>query len=931
VFLPAALIATFLELARGQQIHRNGFEAREPVWVKGTADAPFRELVHDISDATAHTGQFSEHLQISSERGDYVYYYYPTSRAPLNDDLSISLWVKANRPGIQLLARLVLPKERNPNNLDEPLTALLRGDLYQPVSRWQRLELRRPTKLAERQQQIMRAQLKRDVNFTDAYIDRLLLNVYAGPGLAELWIDDLEIGPVMETSPFHATSRLVPPVKLLAPEDRPRRLTRDALVAMDHGQLLVNGKPFFFRGIRHSDTPLQTLRDAGFNTVWLDQAASPALIEEAARLGLWIVPTLPSRAPDAGLGDGAQLKTALAGGRDSKAALLSADRLRQEIAFFLDTDNILFWDVGGGLTDEQITPVMQTVSTVHAADPQRPVGGDAWDSLRPYSRNLDLLGTHRWPLATGLELPQYRVWLNQRRLLARQGAFRWTWIQTHLPDSYTGQVYGRPGSAGFDEPVGPQPEQIRLLTYIALAAGCRGLGFWSDRFLADSHQGRDRLLTVALLNQELKMLEPLLLTAEGEPSWIDTSDGNVKAAVLRTQQGILVLPIWMGKGAQFVPGQSAVARLSITVPQVPMSMQAWEISPGRVHALKVERTTGGTKLTLPEFGLTAAIVFVGDQANGLVARFQDQARQTSKAAARWAHDLAEEEIRKVAPIEEQLEQAGHILPDGQKLLGDARRRLQNSTELLARGEYSDADAEAQRVLRPLRMLMRYQWLAATKELEGLPVASPYTLSFFTLPQQWGFLEQARQAKPAANVLPGGNFELSPDRVAAGWLPQESALASDEVTLVARRVGEADLKSPSPIKPKEGRQCLMLRILPKGTPPYPAALERAFVAIHSPSVQLPPGTLVRISAWMNIPSGITTSVDGALFYDSAGGEPLAVRQADSISWRKFTLYRRVPPSGMINVTLALTGLGTAYFDDVRIEPLVAEGAAPLMRD
>jgi hypothetical protein len=35
-----------------------------------------------------------------------------------------------------------------------------------------------------------------------------------------------------------------------------------------------------------------------------------------------------------------------------------------------------------------------------------------------------------------------------------------------------------------------------------------------------------------------------------------------------------------------------------------------------------------------------------------------------------------------------------------------------------------------------------------------------------------------------------------------------------------------------------------------------------------------------------------------------------------------MYRRVPASGQIGVTLALTGLGEAYFDDVRIEPLGA---------
>src|SRR5436309_7144879 len=118
-------------------------------------------------------------------------------------------------------------------------------------------------------------------------------------------------------------------------------------------------------------------------------------------------------------------------------------------------------------------------------------------------------------------------------------------------------VYGKTMADGFDEPVGPLPEQIRLLTYISLSTGCRGLGFWSDRFLADSHQGRDRLLALALLNMELQMLEPLLANAD-PPEWIDTSEPDVKAAVFRVyERGILVLPMWVGGHAQLVPGQSA--------------------------------------------------------------------------------------------------------------------------------------------------------------------------------------------------------------------------------------------------------------------------------------------------------------------------------------------------------------------------------------
>ena len=56
-----------------------------------------------MSDATARTGQYCEHIRVHAEAGSYVYYYYPTSKAPVSDELSISLWLKANRPGLQLL------------------------------------------------------------------------------------------------------------------------------------------------------------------------------------------------------------------------------------------------------------------------------------------------------------------------------------------------------------------------------------------------------------------------------------------------------------------------------------------------------------------------------------------------------------------------------------------------------------------------------------------------------------------------------------------------------------------------------------------------------------------------------------------------------------------------------------------------------------
>lgn len=898
--------------SEGQQVHRNHFETRTPSFEKGSSDGTFRETLHEMTDQNPHTGLLCEHLQLTADRANYIHYIYSSSRAPIVEELNISLWVKANRPGVQLLARLVLPRERDPNNLDDRLTTLVRGDQYELAGRWQRLELRRPVKLANEQQQLMRAQLKREVDFTDAYIDRLVLNVYGGPGLTDVWIDDLEMSPVQDNATFTPTSRPTgggskepaPAGARLTkePNEKPTA-TRAAVVEVNQDHLLVSGKPFFFRGIRHSDTPLKALRDAGFNTVWIDYATDPARIDEALNLGFWLVPSLSVTSTD--------------------PRLASLGNISQEVSRFVAGDAVLFWDLGGGLVDEQKETVSRAARAIHAADPQRPLGADVWDGNRGYSRNLDLLGVHRWPLMTMLEMSQYRQWLNQRRLLCRPGVFLWTWVQTHLPDWYTSLVFDKPSAAGFNEPIGPQPEQIRLLTYIALASGCRGLGFWSDRYLADSHQGRDRLLALALLNQEMQMLEPLLQNA-GEPRWIDTYNPEVKAAVLRSDRGVLVLPIWLGKSAQYVPGQSAAAKLQMVVPEVPVGTQAWEVLPASVRPMQTDRVPGGTLVTIPEFSLTQPILFTSDHnPTGMLVRLQDQSRKMRKMSAQWAHDLAQVEFEKLVRVEDQLEKAGHILPDGPALLDDARKRLKECERHWDNGDFRQAYLEAERAMRPMRIIMRSQWDLAARDLD-VPVSSPYALSFYTLPKHWRFVQQILQCTPGGNVLPDGDFELPVDQTPTAWVPQEATL--DNLDLSARRL-ETETS-------KEGKQCLMLEIKPKKPAVADAkaeapieALERTYLAINSPSVRLPPGSLVRISGWIRIPNPITASVDGALFFDSAGGEPLAVRLTNSTGWKKFSLYREVPASGTINVTLALTGIGKVFFDDVRIEPLTPKNTDP----
>jgi hypothetical protein len=294
-------------------------------------------------------------------------------------------------------------------------------------------------------------------------------------------------------------------------------------------------------------------------------------------------------------------------------------------------------------------------------------------------------------------------------------------------------------------------------------------------------------------------------------------------------------------------------------------------------------------------------------------------------------DQARGEIVKVERVFNELRAQGRAEPDGAQLLKRSHEFLEKAQQHRRNGQHSEAYIDAEASLRAVRLLMRTHWDRAVHDLDT-PAASPYALSFFTLPKHWELLAQLKDMKPGASVLPGGDFELESKAVQAGWNIQEIP-SRDPVEYRFRRVGAADVGS----LPHGGNQCLMIEVKQKAAPKpvagKPAAkqppilgLERTYVALHSPPVRLAPGSLVRISAWVRTKQSIGCSSDGALFYDSVGGEPLGVRITYEPKWKRFALFRRVPPSGTISVVLAMSGLGTVFFDDVKIEPLVAGGMA-----
>ena len=253
----------------------------------------------------------------------------------------------------------------------------------------------------------------------------------------------------------------------------PRRIAK--LVG---SELRVNDRPTFPRAIQHRGESLARLKQIGFNVVWLQRLPAPELLEEADRLGLWLICPAPrALTPIAEIGP----------------------------AF----DSVLAWDLGNDLTDADLEPTRQWAEQVRAADHRgnRLLVCCPRVDLPRYSRLADVLLIDRRPLGTSLELSDYATWVRRRPLLARAGTPIWTTVQTQPNEALRQQLLAlEPGSA---PPLCVSAEQIRLLAYTAVASGSRGLVFLSDSPLdAPDAETQQRAMALELLNLELEVMEP---------------------------------------------------------------------------------------------------------------------------------------------------------------------------------------------------------------------------------------------------------------------------------------------------------------------------------------------------------------------------------------------------------------------------------------
>ena len=882
VFAVLIAFAMVSQVAHAQTSIDQGFEGAETSWRFADADAPYRVEIHQRTGQGAHRGAGCEVVRIVADNGRFVHLALDVPPAHVISELRPSVWVRANRPGVQLAGRVVFPRAADEKG--RPLARLVSGTTYRQQGAWEQLHIDEMPKLVEGVARLLRAKYGSHIDVREAYLDRLVLNVYGGPGRTQVAIDDLELPHLVAVE----GQTIKPAGQRGTPDVAPRR--RVELV----GSILqVDGHPFFPRIVEYQKESLSFLKDLGFNVVRLTTAPSEALLDEARRAGVWLV-CPPPRIENPNDGDPTPF--------DSRY------------------EPVLAWYLGEGLTSLELDAMREWVEQVRRADEQvnRPLVCDPADEMAQYARLLGsegILMLHRHVLGTTFELADFGMWLRTRPRLGMPGMPVWATIETQYSKELSEQVSLL--SAGqAPEPVADF-EQIRLLVQAALSAGVRGLMFASRSPLdVQDTATRVRATILTLVNLELKLIHDWVAAGTVDApisATINTTNGvgenpGITGAVVKASSTRLLLPYWVGTGAQYVPDQLSGNLITFVVMGAPDDSSVYELTVGGLRSLDSKRLLGGVHVKQHEFGLTSMILLTDQLAVGATTT---KLWSAGPRAAQLQHDLALYKLNYVSEVDRQLARLADRVLNSARLFNLARNDLKAAENNLGAGDWLAACTSAQRAMRPLRLVERGHWEKAIASI-GSPASSPLVASFGEVPYHWLFARELESLGRSRSLLEQGDLESVEGAWNAGW-----RLYMHSQTGVSM--------SPCHIEPEEhysGEASLHLSVKPIDPEAPTSLVETPPLWVTTPAIPAQAGQWFRIHGWVKVPKAIEASLDGLMIFDSLGGEPLADRIGKTDGWKEFTLYRAAPVSGPWRLTIALTGIGDAWIDGITIEALHA---------
>lgn len=830
-----------------------------------------------------------EIIRLQGPAGESAELVFSIPNAPVINELWMSAMIHCDRQGVQIAARAVLPRSQDPLT-GRPYELLLKGGNISRGLASEKLVLKDLPKLLERHARVARLQTPESVDTREAYVSQIVFLVPGGPGTTTLAVDRVEFYGVLKNG-------IVDPEVQQATAETEQLfegpvlpgIPNESSPAVPVPQAAATGSPppidasAIHRIIRWQGEPFEFLARLGFNTVWLARQPTDQELAEAVKAGVSLISPPPS-----------------------------LEQLDRE-GIPAKWNSVLAWDLGSMLAREDLEHVARLQRQIQHYDSveSRSTVMTCEQLSRDVSRTADALLLGREILGTDLTLRDYVTWLGQRQRIARPGTPLWVTIETELSSARAQQVTALCGIAD-PLPLNASHEQLTALTAAAMSVKSRNFVFSSESSLMEKTPAAEqRARNLELINLRLQLLSPWLAT--GKVSGVaQSSEPGLSAMVFQAERSHLLMPVAWSRNFQSQQSLYMNRPVSFLVPGVAESTDVYLLTLAGAKRLRHERTTGGLRVSAESLPVDGLIMLTSD--SQAFSRVSQYLRQVSGRAARLHRDVVAHQLQQLEQLIANSPERTESIDAFRTLIGRSIQELAACDRNLASGYHELAYDRADTIEQ---VLAQAEYVLRNRPGEPITLVTPLGFSTATLFEERKLANLLSTAMASGELLAGGNFEDLNGLLQSGWRHQQLPHAG--ITSAVRL---------SPDMPHEGAYCLELEARNLDVNAPTSVVPTAPVWISTQGIAVKTGDLVEISGVARVPEQLIGTVDGLQIIDSLGGPGMATRIIHSPSWRSFRIVRGVTTDTQLVVSIALSGLGKAQVDDLRVRKLTPAGTVAI---
>ena len=874
-------LATFSFTIPAVAQFKEEFESTTPTWERRETDC----IISDSKWTQRRSNDIEarnrfESFDFQNGTGTQILVSHDVPPAFVIPELVPSVRVLASRPGVRLMARVVLPYTPSPNG-EGPMTTVLTGPRYKNVGKWETLsfdlkQIQNEKDLKEKlkvETWLLRRKFGTKIDIRDAYVDKVVLNLYTGAGNTKVKIDDLELKGIVSADKIAQTVKTVGSVKRDENLKKASSIQdvgkRPSIVQRDGSVLLVKKAPFFPRIVQHNGEPFNYLKAIGFNVLELKATATADQLRQAHDLEMWLVCPPPK-----------------------SVGINPID---------FQFDRVLAWKVGDKLTGKDISVTQQRIREIRESDQRegRPIVANIQSSWSQLTQLTDVVSIGVEPLGSSFLASQYGDWIRQRRHITGNSKPIWADIQTELSRSLTSQIGIL---AKKSPPIPVEPQQIKFLVYEAIAGGARGLRFLSrTRLDGIDPVARLRAKTIEWINAEIEQIEPWA-GGGAVMDEVPTTQPQLKVTAINTNRSRLLLIQRPTHHEQYLAGDVPISSIGFNDPQAASNSSAYLLSESGLVSLPNSRGHAGTQIQIDNCPYSAAVVLTQNPlvVNKLTKSYERVGKQT---LVQMRNELTQQWMAIMQLIDQQMGRMGKSSSAASGAFNQAANEYRNAQTQL-NGSSQQAAIDFLNRADERLAFMRRDMITGPLGMFQSKTSTPFVSHTSLIPLHWELANRLRDVSWNPNGLAGGDFENLGMMMSNGWKNQRL----EDNQFVTR----VELSEAAKV---DGAYGLKLSVAAQSQPP--AVVDSTPLWISTPEIPIRGGQLVRIHGWVHVPQVIRGTHDGLMITDTLGGPDMAERIPVTKGWQEFSLYRGASKDGTIQVKFSLNGMGEALLDEVTI--------------